>query len=256
MWPYVSAAAQRSAAVGGLLAGSPLGWLAPWSHGQTPDVQTLEYASGRTVDLFDDAAGPTVLMWHGAQTDARTAMRPLAELVAGHGLVVVVPDWDSHADDRGRGDLLRSVEFARQRADGLILVGWSLGAAAAAGLAIHARRFNVPVTHTVCLAGAFMARDPITAAQLPTELPAQRTPFTLLHGSADDVVPVETSRSFAATLNDNEWPVEFVELAADHGSIAGAVYDSGVDRYFAAEDPRVLAVAADVAARIASVVER
>ena len=195
-------------------------------------------------------------MWHGAQTDARAAMRPLAELVAGHGLTVLVPDWNSHADDGGRDDLLRSAEFARQHAgtDGLVLVGWSLGGVAVAGLTIYSDRFNVPVAHTVCLAGAFMARDPMTAAQLPLRLPTQRSPFTLLHGSADDVVPVEMSRSFAATLNDNEWPVELVELAADHGSIAGAIYDG--DRYFGAEDPTTLAVAADVAGRIADVAKR
>jgi hypothetical protein len=67
-------------------------------------------------------------------------------------------------------------------------------------------------------------------------------------------VPVEASRSFAATLNDNQWPCELVELAADHGSIAGAVYDPDRDRYFPTEDPEVLAVAADVAGRIANVV--
>jgi dipeptidyl aminopeptidase/acylaminoacyl peptidase len=197
-------------------------------------------------------------MWHGAQTDARGAMRPLAELLAGHGLAVVVPDWNSHADDGGRDDLLQSAAYVRQHAgpDSLVLVGWSLGGVAAAGLTIHSDRFKIPVTHTVCLAGAFMARDPITTAHLPSELPAQRTAFTLLHGAADDVVPVEMSRSFAATLNDNDWSVELVELAADHGSIAGAVYDRGRDRYLAADDPEVLAVAADVAGRIAAVAGR
>jgi dienelactone hydrolase len=199
-----------------------------------------------------------VLMWHGAQTDARSAMRPLAELVAGHGLTVVVPDWDSHADDAGRGDLLGSVEFARERigASGLVVVGWSIGGAAAAGLAISADRLNVPVAHAVCLAGAFMAPNPITGAPLPAKFPPQRSPFTLLHGAKDDVVPVDVSRSFAETLEKNQWPVEYVELAADHGSIAGAVYDPGRDRYFAAEDPTVLSVAADVAGRIAAVAMR
>lgn len=207
------------------------------------------------LDLFEDAGGPTVLMWHGAQTDARGAMRPLAELVAGRGLTVVVPDWNSDADDGGRDDLLQSAQFAQQRAGsaGLVLVGWSLGGVAAAGLAIHAEQFNVTVTHTVCLAGALVARDPITAAQLPRQLPAPGSPFTLLHGAADDVVPIGVSRSFATTLSDNEWPVELVELAADHGSIAGARYDPGVRRYFPADDPDALAVAADVAGRIANI---
>jgi pimeloyl-ACP methyl ester carboxylesterase len=226
-------------------------------RGQTAVVKTLEYAPGRAVDLIGDA-GPAVLMWHGAQTDARSAMRPLAELVAGHGITVVVPDWDSHADDAGRGDLLGSVEFAREHmgSEGLTVVGWSIGGAAAAGLAISADRLNVPVAHTVCLAGAFIARNPITGAPLPAKFPAHRSPFTLLHGGADDVVPAEVSRSFAETLEKNEWPVDYVELAADHGSIAGAVYDPSLDRYFAAEDPTVLAVAADVAGRIAAVAGR
>ncbi|MFG1932832.1 alpha/beta hydrolase family protein [Mycobacterium sp. NPDC048908] len=216
-------------------------------------MQTLEYGPGRAVDVIGET-GPVVLMWHGAQTDARATMRPLAELVAGHGLTVAVPDWNSHAADGGRRDLLGSVEFVAQRfgPDAFSLVGWSLGGAAAAGLAINAGEFDVSVAHTICLAGAFMARSPITGAPLPTQLPNNPSPFTLLHGAADDVVPVEVSRSFAATMRDNGWPVEFVELATDHGAIAGASYDRAADRYVAADDPDVLAVAADVARRIAS----
>ena len=241
--------------MGGLHAGDPPAGLATASRGQTSAMQTLDYAPGRAVDVFGEGA-PSVLMWHGAQTDARGAMRPLAELVAGHGLTVAVPDWNSHADDGGRSDLLASVDFTRERlgSSGLVLVGWSLGGAAAAGLAISARRLDVPVAHTICLAGAFIARNPITGAPLPTKLPPEPSAFTLLHGTADDVVPAEVSRSFAATLEDNEWPVEYVELAADHGSIAGAAFDRAHDRYVAAEDPDVLEVAADVAARIAAVV--
>jgi pimeloyl-ACP methyl ester carboxylesterase len=223
-------------------------------RGQTADMRTQEYAPGRAVDVFGES-GPAVLMWHGAQSDARSAMRPLADLVAGHGLTVVVPDWNSHADDGGRSDLLGSVEFTRKHvgSGGLIVVGWSLGGAAAAGLAISAGRLNVPVAHTVCLAGAFSARNPMTGAHLPTKFPPQPSPFTLLHGVADDVVPAEVSRLFVKTLEDNGWPADYVELAADHGSIAGAVYDRAHDRYTAAEDPDVLTVAADVAERIASV---
>jgi dipeptidyl aminopeptidase/acylaminoacyl peptidase len=48
----------------------------------------------------------------------------------------------------------------------------------------------------------------------------------LLHGVADDVIPIGSSRSFASTLERNGWPVEFVELGADHGAIAGAAYDA------------------------------
>src|SRR5690348_1803542 len=127
-------------------------------------METVEYARGRRVDLFGDPAQPTILLWHGAQTDARAAVRPLAEFLAERGLSVIAPDWNSHADDGGRSDLLRSAHFARGRtakSEGLTLVGWSLGGLAAAGLTIHASDHGVRVAHTVCLAGAFMVRDPI-----------------------------------------------------------------------------------------------
>jgi dienelactone hydrolase len=220
-------------------------------------MQTVEYAPGRLADLFGDPAQPTVLIWHGMQSDARTAVRPLAELVADHGLSVVVPDWDSHADDRGRADLLRSVQFAQRRGadgDALTLVGWSMGGLAAAGLTIHASRLDVRLRQTVCLAGAFMAADPISGREPAADLQSGGThsPFTLLHGLGDDVVPISTSRRFATDLDHHGWPVQLVELDADHGSIAGATYDPVADRYHAAEDSETREIAADVAARIAA----
>lgn len=220
-------------------------------------METFEYAAGRLVDLFGDPAGQTVLLWHGQQADARAAVRPLAERVAAHGMCVIAPDWNSHADDGGRADLLRSLDFARARAaqpDEMVLVGWSLGGAAAAGLAIHQSRYGAHFSHTVCLAGAFMVPDPITGKQPAAELPpdGRRCPLRLLHGTSDDAVPVAASRDFAAALRRDNWPVELVELAADHGSIAGAGYDRVADRYVPAGDDATLAVAADVAARIAA----
>ncbi len=220
-------------------------------------METVEYSPGRLVDLFGDPTRQTVLVWHGMQTDARTSLRPLAELVAGHGLAVVVPDWDSDADDKGRGDLVQSAYFAQQRgarADGLVVVGWSMGGVAAAGLAVAARRLDIRVRHTVCLAGAFMAPDPISGRELKTDVLGNgpQSPFTLLHGVADDVVPISASRAFVSDLEENGWPVDMVELDADHASIAGATYDPAAGRYSAADDSATLAVAADVAARIAA----
>lgn len=221
-------------------------------------METVEYAAGRLVDVFGGPAQPVVLLWHGQQANARASVRRLAELVADHGLGVVAPDWNSHADDGGRSDLLRSVQFAREWVadpDGLVLVGWSMGGLAAAGLTIQARRLGIGFAHTVCLAGAFMVADPIFGRIPATQLnaSAQRCPFTLLHGVSDAVIPVTVSHDFASVLRRNDWPVEVVELAADHGSIAGAVYDTAADRYCAAEDPDTLAVAAEVASRIAAV---
>ncbi|OBK43655.1 esterase [Mycobacterium sp. 1081908.1] len=206
-------------------------------------------------DVFGDSGRPTILLWHGMQTDARAAVGPLAGMLAERGAAVVAPDWNSHGDDGGRADLLRSLEFTRDVAAGpLVLVGWSLGGCAAAGLTLDAARFDVALAHTVCLAGAFMAPDPISG-RTPTDMLAAdgaRSPFTLLHGLADDAVPVTASRAFAADLHRAGWPVELVELAADHGSIAGADYDPVADRYVPATGGPALKMAGEVAARIAA----
>lgn len=220
-------------------------------------MQTVEYAPGRLVDVSARPSQRTVLLWHGQQPDARAAVRPLAELLVGRGLGVVIPDWNSNADDGGRADLLKSVHFARERVDdpdGLVLVGWSMGGVAAAGLTIQARSLGMGFAHTVCLAGAFMVADPIFGRIPATQLTgdARPGPFTLLHGLHDDVIPVAVTHEFAAALRQNEWPVQVAELPANHGSIAGARYDSAAHRYAPADDPETLAVAADVAARVAA----
>jgi dienelactone hydrolase len=226
-------------------------------------VRTVEYAPGRLADVFGEAiraVGPRqspILLWHGMQADARASVRPLAGLLAGHGAAVVVPDWNSHADDGGRAELLLSIDFTRNYAGdsaGIVLVGWSLGGAAAAGLTFDAARFNVTLTHTICVAGAFTYDDPISGRKPTVGPPTDGvgSPFTLLHGLADEAVPVEVSRTFAADLEQAGWPVKLVEVAADHGSIVGAEYEPVADRYEPATDGQALGVAAEVAARIAA----
>lgn len=220
-------------------------------------VRTVEYAPGRLADVFGEPAPSTILLWHGAQTDARAAVGPLAGMLGGRSAVVVAPDWNSHADDGGRADLLRSLEFTRKLAtdaERILLVGWSMGGAAAAGVTLNAAQFDFAPAHTVCLAGAFMVPDPISGALLTDRLTAAGvgSPFSLLHGLDDDVVPVAASRDFAARLASVGWPVEMVELAADHGSIAGADYDALADRYEPAKDGPARIVAQQVADRIAA----
>jgi dienelactone hydrolase len=219
-------------------------------------MQTVEYAAGRLADVFGESSQPSVLLWHGQQANARTSLRALAELIAGHGMGVVAPDWNSYAADGGRADLLASVQFTREHVDepdAVVLVGWSMGGLAAASVTIQAKQLGIAFSHTVCLAGAFMISDPIfselPAAQLHDA--AKPTPFTLLSGNADRVIPLSVADDFASALRQHDWPVQVVELPADHGSIAGATYDPVARAYHAAADPQRLAVAADVAARIA-----
>lgn len=217
----------------------------------------MEYAPGRSIDLFGAPCDPTVLLRHGTQTDARRTVRTLANLLADRGLGVAVPDWDSHSDDGGRSDLLLSVDYARswsEKPDGLVLVGWSLGGVAAAGLTVDAADHGLVFSHTVCLAGAFMVPDPISGTNVTDRLGGSRarSPFTLLHGSADDVVPVAASRAFAHALAAAGWDVRLVELDADHGNIAGARYNASADRYEPADDPDTEGVADVVADHVAT----
>jgi predicted esterase len=221
----------------------------------------MEYAPGRLADVFGHPTQPAILLWHGMQANARAVVRPLAGFLARSGATVVAPDWDSHANDGGRADLLQSVEFTRKRIDGngFALVGWSMGGAAAAGLTLAAVRRDVLLTHTICLAGAFMAPDPISGRVVADDVVLDKDSppgFTLLHGVADDMVPVGASRKFAAHLERVGWPVNLVELAADHGSIVGADYDPIADCYRATESGRALEVAGEVAARITAILAR
>ena len=107
------------------------------SHGHTRGLcGRWEYAPGRLADVFGDAMQSTDFAVARHANRCRAAVRPLAGLLAGHGAAVVAPDWNSHADDGGRADLLRSLDFTRDLTNddtGIVLIGWSLGGAAAAG---------------------------------------------------------------------------------------------------------------------------
>jgi dienelactone hydrolase len=222
-------------------------------------VDTLEYAPGRLTDVHAGSGPGHVLMWHGRGPNERGALATLAGLIAERGRTVVVPDWSSKAEDGGRADLLRSLRHTREviEADGgdpdsLVLVGWSLGGVAAAGLTIHARRLGVAVARTVCLAGGFVAPDPISGEVLNGHLPTapEPSPFTLIHGIADDNAAVAMSRAFAQVLELSEWPVELVELPTEHFGIIGTTYDAAHDACVPSTDEKTLAVVAEVADRI------
>ncbi len=224
-------------------------------------METLEYAPGRPADLHTGTGASHVLLWHGRGPNERGVLATLAGLVAERGPSVVVPDWSSEAEDGGRADLLRSLRFTREMVeagghdpDSLVLVGWSLGGTAAAGLTINARRLGVGVARTVCLAGGFVAPDPISGQVLTGDFltSSNGSPFTLIHGIADDVAPVAMSRAFAQLLEQSQWPVELVELPTDHFGIVGTVHDAAHDTCQPATDEKSLAIVAEVADRITS----
>jgi predicted esterase len=225
-------------------------------------VETLEYAPGRLADVHRGSGSSHVLMWHGRGPNERGVLATLAGLVAARGPTVVVPDWSSEADDGGRADLLRSMRFTREKVEAhggdpnsLVLVGWSLGGTAAAGLTINARRLGVGVAGTVTLAGGFVAPDPISGEPLTGSLPTidDPSPFTLIHGIADDVAPASMSRAFTQALELARWPVQLIELPTDHAGIVGTTFDDAREHCLPATDEKTMAVASEVADRIVAI---
>lgn len=211
-----------------------------------------EYAAGRLLDSYGDS-GPVVLLWHGRGPDERDVLAGLAARVARAGAQVLVPDWRSDAADHGRGHLLVSLGFARGRSDDLVLAGWSRGAAAAVAVALLGDDGWRPRA-AVTLAGGFggASHEPISGL-LPPELVARgggAVPFHLLHGTDDEVVPVDRSRRMAAALAEHGWPVRFDELDTDHAGIVGAVYDPAIGRCRPSDAPAVVAAAGRSAAAI------
>jgi hypothetical protein len=70
-----------------------------------------------------------------------------------------------------------------------VLVDWSLGGVAAAALAIHASRYDLRFSRTVCLCRRIHGVDPITGKQPDAGLPGggDRCLISLLYGVSDDV---------------------------------------------------------------------
>jgi pimeloyl-ACP methyl ester carboxylesterase len=119
------------------------------------------------------------------------------------GHVVVAPDWDSGAADRGAGVLTASLDQAvaltgvRQEVP-LVVVGWSLGGKAALSLALdpgHAAR----VSAVVGLAAGTRGPSPVDGseplARVREGLDHGPPPIYLVHGRGDTSRPPRMPRS-------------------------------------------------------------
>ena len=207
--------------------------------------RAVEYVAGSHLDVYGDPAiGPigTVLLWHGSGPNERDVLTGLAADVAAAGIQVVVPDWDSTLPDGGRDQLLASLEFARTvaaeagHADRLVVGGWSLGGTAAARLCLAGA---VPSARAVCLAGDFDFPDPVRGVAPITMIDdaGPGTAFWLTHGTADDIVPVDSSRGFAAALRERRIPVHLTEVPTDHAGIVMTRYDEQLGRCLPSDAP-------------------
>lgn len=211
---------------------------------------TEEYAPGRLLDVHGDG-GPVVLLWHGRGASSRQVLARLGELAAGHGLTVVIPDYDPGDADGGRSDLLRSLRWARDTAvdagqdpDTITIAGWSLGGVAALGLALVARRLGVGVGHLVLVAPADGPRavDPFSEQPLPTPMRpgAGHCHVDVVYGEADTITPPDMVCGLELRLRSAGWSTSLHAVDGDHGEIVGATYDERRDAFVPSSSTRAV----------------
>lgn len=184
-----------------------------------------------------------VLLWHGSGPNERAVLRPLAQRLADDtGALVLVPDWDSTAPDKGATRLAQSLQAAQEKAEDLdlplVLVGWSLGGTAALSVALSGDRFGTPPTGVVGLAAAAEHPSPLTG-RTPTDMledaPNDRPRIHLVHGTADDIVAAEEAERFRAACDS---PVEVTLIDADHAGVVGTSFDATRDVCVPSEGPQ------------------
>ncbi|MDY0813290.1 alpha/beta hydrolase [Kitasatospora purpeofusca] len=231
----------------------------------TIPAETVEYAPDRFLDIHRPPAGsagpwPVLLLWHGKAPDSRFELAPLAREAAGHGLLVLTPDWRSDAEDSGRADLLASLEHThRHAADhggdpalGLVLAGWSMSGREAIALATHR---DLPEdrrpTAAVGIASSY-ARPAVTTGEAPLAALADRpspVPLFLVHGTGDDLVPADTTRALDTALLTPA--AEFLQLDTDHAGVILTEYDPALGHCVAARAPHAVEAGRATAALLA-----
>lgn len=226
-------------------------------------TSVVPYAPGKALDVHAPAGAdgvPVVLLWHGSGVDERDVLAPLARELAGHGIVVVVPDWQSDDPVAGRAQLLASLAFTRHEAAGLggdarriVLAGWSLGANAVAWIALHPDLVDgwAPVAWAG-LAGSY-DESPFGDDLFAGVGSGPQGPSALLvHGTGDTVVPVRRSEEAAERLGGLARSVHLCPVATDHAGVVGTEYDPWRRRCVATADPSREAARAEVAALVAA----
>ena len=226
-------------------------------------TSTVPYAPGKSLDVHAPPGAdgvPVVLLWHGSGVDERDVLAPLARQLAGHGMVVVVPDWQSDDPVAGPVQLLASLAYTRRQAAGLggdsgriVLAGWSLGANAAAWVALHPDLVDgwAPVAW-VGLAGSY-DESPFGDDLFAGVGGHPRGPSALLvHGTGDTVVPVRRSEEAADRLRGLARSVRLCPVDTDHAGVVGTGYDPWRRRCVATTDPSRGAARAEVATLVAA----
>lgn len=217
-------------------------------------IRTVRYPAGGETKLLDvhaatPAGGPAVLLWHGTGPDERDVMAPLAREIATLGCTVLVPDWRSDLPDGGRAHLDGALRIVLDEgaftggSAGLVVAGWSAGAGAALGVALHPELYGGwrPAA-VVGIAGGYR-RPARTTGTLPLEaLDRGVAPVSvrLVHGTVDTVVPCDSSRELHRALRAHGWNSVLDEPVTDHAGVLGCAYEPAEQRCRPSADASVL----------------
>jgi predicted peptidase len=198
--------------------------------------ESVPYCGGQLLDMYEPELprpAAVVVMWHGSGANERVVLEPLARQIASSGVRVIVPDWSSDDEANGRNHLTASLSFVGsvvskvRSVDGVVLAGWSLGASAGLTAVRHPEVVGGwRPTAFVGISGGFH-RTPFSESESEQRVPAvdPSIPLVLVHGSSDEVVPIERSRVTYDHLLGEGWSVTLQEVPTDHAGAIGTVYD-------------------------------
>ncbi len=222
--------------------------------------ESVTYYGEQLLDIYGPArhrGSAPVLLWHGSGANERDVLEPLARRIAGSGVRVLVPDWNTHDGANGRNHLTASLTFVRHSppnvgsVDRVVLAGWSLGASAALDLVRHPELVDGwRPTAFVGISGGFN-RSPFSQDEWRSSSVDPSIPLLLVHGASDEVVPPERSVLTGARLLEEGWRVTLREVTTDHAGAIGTVFDPTRQRCVATDDPGRRDVLTTVAEAIA-----
>jgi len=184
----------------------------------------LEYAVFVSTKVKKDKKAPLVIALHGAGVPPDQMLGFVADAAQDHGYIVFAPMWYSlegwygikgrlppdappNLPDLSETDVMHVLEIARAEFAiddrRIYLLGQSMGGAGALYLGVKHQQVWAAVGATAPAAGGLS----------PTMLDAAATlPMVLVHGDADDRVPVAQTRRWAERMRELKVPFEYIEI--------------------------------------------